>query len=204
MAPVNPLPIMPDVWQVVWNWSATGGQIANNVYYVQSASTSAATVFATLEGAQTVAMLGLQSEGAVVSTVTLTRLDGSSPSTDFAATGPQWAGTSPADWIPQASAVITKTPSVRGRGRKGRFFLPFVSEAVTTNGSLITAAVTPTQAAWSAYLGALAGATTPMLVIGVGDAQRVPPRPPFRSQVTALTLHAALGTQRKRQQRLYS
>jgi hypothetical protein len=204
MAPVNPLPIMPDVWQVVWNWSATGGQIANNVYYVQSASTDPASVFATLQSAQTADMLGMVAIGARVATVQLTRLDGSAPSVEFTTTGAQWDGTAAGDWMPAAAAVITKTPSVRGRGRKGRFYIPFVAETAATNGRLVELNIPDWQAAWSAYLGALVGATTPMLVIGVGDAQAIPPRPPFRSQVVALTLHAALGTQRKRQSRLYA
>lgn len=110
-----------------------------------------------------------------------------------------WAsgGGGPTMTSPAVSLVAKKATGLAGRKYRGRFMLPFASEAdVDNNGNVAGATVTGWNAALAIFLTQLGAAGRSQIngmVLLHSDATTPTP-------VTALTLRATAGTVRKRQQ----
>jgi hypothetical protein len=191
-----PLPIIADVYRIALLWTDTPtSSHAVNVIHVRQAGTTAAAIAATMDANVTANMWGVETVNTKVTTVTVTKLDGSSASSSLAVTGAKWAGTAAAgDMIPAMAAVVKMQSLFRGRSQRGRVFLPFVAESQSTNGVLGAGAVAAMQTAWTNWVAAMVAAGAQPVIASYLHASQV--------DVASVTVEATAATQRRRQSRL--
>jgi hypothetical protein len=149
------LPTIADTYRVAFNWSCpTAGLTAENVMHFRKASSSPVAIATMIDGRVTSSMWGVESDTCSVASLDVTPLDGSGASYEFSTGSPaKWKGANAAaEFTPQAAAIVKLTTSLRGRSYRGRIFLPWVSEPSAQNGRLISGALTPLQAAWTAFV----------------------------------------------------
>ena len=151
---MTPLPIIPDTSRVAFNWKA-GDQTAENVMHFGTVISDPADLFATLDAAVVTNLWGAVSTSARVDSVTITRLDGVTPTAEFTTTGGQWEGGTSGDWSPAAAAVVTFNTAVRGRSYRGRAYLPFLADPSNINGELHNTIQAIMQSAWDAFQSSL-------------------------------------------------
>lgn len=130
-----------------------------------------------------------------VNNIVVTPLNGSSNSFTFPTGEPsKWTGGQTTQSIaPQVCALVKLTTDVRGRSYRGRVYVPWVSEASTTNGFLDSDTVTAMQTAWETFQANLATNDTELVVASYLHSTA--------QEVTALLVESFTATQRKRQKR---
>lgn len=133
--------------------------------------------------------------GASVTRLDVTPLDGSGATFSLAVSGAKWTGTAGAgDFVPAASIVVTHRTAQRGRSFRGRTYIPFIGESSLVNGAI--SSITATQTAWTAFVAAMSAAANPLVVATYLHGSF--------SVVTSCTVQSIAGTQRRRQSRLRS
>jgi hypothetical protein len=157
------LPDITGVSRVALKWAGPSGQTAVNVIHVldNAPSHTPAQMFTVLDAHVTASMWASMVDGAGVYEVDITPLDGITATQSFAVTGTpdKWSGTESGEFVPQVAALIKLTTAVRGRSSRGRVFLPFTAEGITSAGNLSTGAVGTIQSAWDAFRAAIHSAS---------------------------------------------
>lgn len=188
-----PLPVITDTYRCALHWTHTGGQTAINVIHVRRLAGTASAVATQIDTAAAAGMWGQIVNGATMTKLTVTPLDGTSASFELATSGAKWTGTAGAvDFIPQVAEVVTLKTGTRGRSTRGRVYLPFIGESAVSNGSITGAAAT--QTAWNTFLSTMNTASYPVVVASYKLAARF--------DVTSIVVQIIAGTQRRRQSRL--
>jgi hypothetical protein len=193
-----PLPIIADTYRTALKWIDNSGQHAVNVMHFRVSAYTPALLFADIDTTVTANMWGSVATTASVLEVDITPLDGVSSTQTFPTGQPaKWTGSSGGtQYTPQAASLIKLQTGVRGRDNRGRLFLPFTSEAQQVDGFLISGTVTSITLAWQALVDAFAGG----VVVAAYD-RRHNGAGAHATPVTVATCEAAIGSQRKRQQR---
>jgi hypothetical protein len=191
-----PLPIIANTYRCALNWrDVATGQTAENVIHVRKASSSAMGIFTALDGSVSFDCWASVRNSCEVASVSITPLDGTSPTVEFVASGSQWIGAGgTGDLLPQVAALVKLTTATRGRSYRGRVFLPFTAEGITASGALDNTTVTALQTGWDNLLSTLSSTFTAKLVVASYRLQTA-------ADVTAVLAERETGTQRKRQQR---
>lgn len=192
-----PLPVIADVLQVTLNWRGVNAQRdASTTFHLwdTAGGSGANAAYAVLNTYVTAGMWNLVGNAAV-NAVRITPLDGVTAGSVFATGSPaKWAGSTPsADDILQGAMVVSFRSSRRGPRGRNRLFLPFISEAKQTNGTLDAGSVTAAAAAWTTFLTNMQTATFPLTVASPTDLAHYP--------VSSIVFPAYMKTQRRRARR---
>lgn len=189
-----PLPVVSNAYQarLVWTAAAAPRPATNNMYFQASSGGSAPLdVYTALNANVTNNMWNLVGGAAIVSTVVVTPLDGSSAGVVFTTGGPaKWQGSS-GDMILQGCQVITERTALGGRSYRGRLYLPWIRENEQTNGVLDATVISSfVQPAWDAFLTAMNGTDFSPVVVSARHATAEP--------ITSYVCRGNLTTQRRR------
>jgi hypothetical protein len=211
-----PLPVLPDTFQAVIDWSATGGQTAKNVmYFAFTESGDDAALAAALDDNVTANMFHTISSEASAATCSIRAMDGEAAPQPFPLTN--WNGTEGEEWVPATACCLTLYTAVSGRTNRGRLYLPFTAESVQDDGLFIGDASTVVTPAWNAFLTAMAADGWVMVVASLitehthtvhnedGSVTRGVPvgaAVPHTNPVTRIAQQVVVATQRRRQSRL--
>jgi hypothetical protein len=151
---MTPLPIIPGVMRCALNWTA-GSQSAENVIHLRGSTGDPGDAFAALEGAVSTNLWGAASTSASITSVSITPLDGVTPTQEFPTSGPGWVGGTSGEWSPSAAVVVSFTTATRGRSHRGRAYLPFTCDVSNVNGELGSSIHPIMTAAWNDFQAAL-------------------------------------------------
>jgi hypothetical protein len=189
-----PLPVILDTYRIAQHWLASG-QIAVNVWHVRRNSSTAAAIATIVDANVTAAMWGCVWNGAAVSYIEVTPLDGGSATYRLNTSGAKWTGSAAAsDPVINAPALIKLQTTQRGPRNRGRLFLPFTAEVAMQGGALVAGTVTSMQTAWTNWLNAMTTAGAPVVVASY--------RGGVANNAVSATVETILATMRKRQSRL--
>lgn len=194
------LPVIADVFRCALKWTDASAQDAVNVIHIQTnaAGRTPTQVFTLIDANVTANMWASVGNSGAVQEVDITPLDGVTATQSFNTGAPaKWTGPGGGQQIPQSACLVKLSTGLRGRSRRGRIFLPFMSEAAIANGIIGGATVAAAQTAWDAFVAALvADATTPstLSVASYKTASAV--------SVDNVLIEQVAATQRRRQGRL--
>jgi hypothetical protein len=186
-----PLPVITDIARVTLNWRVAGGpRTAHNVMHFLDSASDPAALFADINSSVTAGMWDPVIQSAVVESVTIIPLDGSSAGQTFPVTpAAKWTGAGlGTDFVPQACGVVSFKTALRGRSHRGRVFLPFVAESEQIAG--VMQDQTAWAAAWELFRTNMLGHTKPLHVASYALSTSQP--------VTHLNINPNLKTQRRR------
>ena len=203
------LPVIDDVYRVLFHWAATGGQTAANVMHFKAPTLSASAVASQIDASVTQNMWSNVLSTATVGYIQVTKLDGSSATYQLATSGTKWQGAAGGtDFVPNVSTVVSLRTGQRGQRHRGRVFLPFQSETNIANG-VRTDSLSGGQTDWNTFLNAMATGLAPLHVASYGHSEYVKNHTivtnswtPDSTVVLTATVEQTLATQRRRQSRL--
>jgi len=206
-----PPPNLPLVSAVVLHYSdATTAQFAINRIHLFSGAITSPDLFTRFQTAWDPRQMSATAVGVRLHQVDITILDDHTATQVFTTTGTKFDGVASGQFSPATAAVVRLSTGFRGQASHGRVYIPFISEEVIANGSLDTAAQTTIQAGWEAFRAAIEGQASPLQVVSYGiegNPDAVPPiatKPALNQQVTSLSVAPVVGTQRRRQGRLWA
>lgn len=192
------LPVIADVFRCALNWTAAGGLKAENVIHIKNVSggpLTSADAFESLQDNITANMWAAVSSAYTITSVTITPLDGTTASTEFATGGgAQWQGGASGDYAPALCALVKVVTAKRGRSYRGRVYCGPVSEAAQTAGIINPASVALMQADWTAFRANALTDTWPFVVASYKHSTA--------ELSTACFVESPAATQRRRQGRL--
>jgi hypothetical protein len=193
-----PLPVIADVHRVALDWQdSQSGFSATNVLHFKTAvaGRSPLQVYTCLNAHVTQAMWDWVSGTAIVTSVTITPLDGVSAAAVFNTGSPaKWTGGGLGQSIPAVAGLVKLLTGLRGPRHRGRIYVPFVGEGEQAGGQLIdVAAVT---AAFQAFATACIADATTSMALGVASYVHSD-----WNQATTIVGETTVGTQRRRQRR---
>jgi hypothetical protein len=193
-----PLPVVTDLYlaRLVWTNANAPRTATINLYFKDQAGGHTGTdVYNAVNTAVTQSMWDFTTSGSSVTKVITTKLDGVAASVDHLTGSPaKWTGGGlGTDIILQGCNVITIRTGFRGRSRRGRVYVPWVSEGEQTNGVLASADVAAVQTAWGTFLAAMVTAGYPMHVCSPLHSDSV--------QASSVTVQPYVKTQRRRAKR---
>lgn len=199
LSDMAPLPTIPNVYRVTWNWNFSGGQTAANVlnFHDNTAGThNEDDLFASMDGSADSVMFYGVADGASVTTIDIIKLDGTSPQKTYSSlTTANWDGGTGGQPIPAVAGLVSLRTARRGPRGRGRIFMPFWAEAEANAGFWADAGHKATcQAAWEEFIEDLHAADFDLQVTSYQHGTT--------EDVTSITLPLALATQRRRQRRL--
>jgi hypothetical protein len=189
------LPVITGAMRVTLNWTDDLGGTAANVIHVDDGGHNTTTVFNSLAAHVVQDLWSYTSNHLRVTSVAITPLDGHSATNTFgtgSVTG--WTGSTTGDPIPQMASIVSIRTALRGRSHRGRIFLPGVSEAQQSNGTLNSSGIASWQAAWTTFLAALTSDGNPMALASYKLASLFP--------ITGVNCEGKAGTIRGRMTRL--
>jgi hypothetical protein len=176
---------------VTLNWE-TSSQHAHNVMHFEAPTATEADVFAAFTAHRTTAMWAPVADVAVITSLDIIKLDGTSSSLSFdTGGGSGWHSTAGSAWLPQGSGIIKLATGLRGRSNRGRVYLPFLAESSQSSGFLDPGITTPTTAAWVTFANDMASDNAALGVASYKNATW--------HQAVNVICESATGTQRRRQ-----
>lgn len=188
-----PLPVIASVSRVAFNWvSDVNAWTAENVMHFSTDTLTSSQLATQLNIAASTNMFAGISNDMHCSTCSITPLNGTAATQDFALS--DWNGAQLGQAVPAAAHVITLRTGIRGRSHRGRIYLPGVAEDVMDNGLILGASNDSAQAAWTTFLTDIAAAGANLVVASYT----------LETADDVTTVHAqqVVGTQRRRQSRL--
>lgn len=190
-----PLPVIANTYRCALEWrdSATN-QIAVNVIHVRQPSTDAVGVAGAVDAAAAINTAYHAVSTAKVEAIKVTPLDGSSSTFTRTTTNAHWVGEQSGDFIPGTSVIMAWGSTRRGRSYRGRTFLPFLAEALQSDGAISDASALIVQDAWESLDGNLITAGAELVIASYKLA--------VATAVASFQVKSALGTQRRRQTRV--
>lgn len=192
-----PLPIIDDCYRVALNWT---GPIYNatNVIHILSPTGDESDIFDALDANVSSLNFAPCSDAFSVSTVVITKLDGTPDGRVFptaAGTPANWDGGTGGEMVPQVAALIKLLSGASGRSGRGRIFLPFVAESAMTTGNIGSTPLGQLQTAWEDLANALV-TNTPSMALAVASYKLE-----SASQVLAVQAEEPIATIRRRNKR---
>ena len=199
MATVAPLPTITDVFRCAFKWSSPdfpGNAV--NVMHFRSPGKNPADVATALDSHVVANMWCHTSTHSKITEVDITPLGSTGVTFPFPTpVAARWAGTETVFEANAQVAVIVKLLTAeRGRSHRGRVYLPWVNESVTTNGIFSAGNVTAMLAAWLAFQTAMVGDGHHLCIASYTLASS--------ADVIATVVEKDTATQRRRNQRTSS
>lgn len=188
------LPVIADIFRVTLNWNYAAGVFdAHNVLHISCPTGDESDVFTAIDAQVTQAMWDWVSGSAVVESVDVLALDGSSATHNHTVTGSKWTGGGLGTGLPQVAGLVKLQTGLRGPRHRGRVFLPFVGEGEVAGNTLIDVAAVTT--AWDNFANALI-ANSPTMALGVASYAHAD-----WNQATGIIGESKTATQRRRNDR---
>lgn len=190
------LPVITDTWRVALEWeNSDKGLHATNVMHFRGSSLTTATLVTAFDAHVTANMWCIETTDSKILEIDFTPLDGSSATFPYTPTpGSKYAGVQSAEeFVPQVAGILKLSTALRGRSYRGRLFLPWVAEGSQQSGILYEANRATAEAAWQAFLVAMAGDGADLVVASYKLATA--------ADVVAIQLETHIGTQRRRNTR---
>lgn len=188
-----PLPEINNVFRCAINWSIAASANAVNVIHVRSlVELDGQEVGEAIRDAAHAAQWGPVISTAHAQTLTVTPLDGTSASTEIdVSADTAWVGQTGGQYVPQVAGVVKFTTAQRGRSKRGRLFMPFVSEGAMIDGVLQD--MGPVQTGWEDFLDDLPAGGVELVIASylLESAQKV----------ESVLAETRIGTQRRRNRR---
>lgn len=181
-----PLPTISGIMRVSLNWQTAHGIAPVNVLHFGAVSGDETDLRDAFEAAWDDGMIGDVQQDWTITTITVTKLDGSSAGVILptAAHGSLSGG----DFINQACAVVSLYTGQRGSRGRGRVYLGPIAESVLVGGRLNSRATI--SGSWEAFRVAMAAADFPLVVASYVHADAHP--------VSHINCSVVAGTQRRR------
>lgn len=189
------LPVIPNCFRIRLTWSGSSSSRPVNVFHLGTSSGTVSQIAANLEANWTVAMIRPVSSSFSVTGVGITPLDGTTAEQFFTWTAAK-AGQATGDIIPQAASVVSFRTLQRGPQGRGRMYLGPVGESVADAGFWNGTDRGICLAAWATFEAAMIAGTAASNLV-VASYKHLD----FHN-VTTITGRSAMGTQRRRQDRL--
>lgn len=188
-----PLPIIPNVYRVTFNYSNSSGVTAHNVLHFLAASGDEEDLGDEISSNLSSNMFAPLYNGVRPDTFTILKLDGSSAGVEYVNLNSA-DGQGSGEAVPAAAAVLSLRTATRGPRGRGRLFLGPVTEDQLDSGRIDSVVAVNTVTAWETFAAAMAIATKPMVVASYthSDAE----------VVTGFSMRSAAGTLRRRQNQL--
>jgi hypothetical protein len=188
-----PLPTIADTYRVTLDWSVADGVNPANVMHFTMPSGSESDLFDALTANLNEPMFACVSSAFRINGVSILKLDGSSATQSFVLATPI-DGTSGAEFSPASAGIVKLQTTQRGPRGRGRQYYGPVGEDAMSNGGLGSSTTSAMSSGWADFLPGIAADGAPLVVASYVHSDV--------HQVTAVTIEAILGTQRRRQNQL--
>lgn len=191
-----PLPTINDVFRVAIGWTNVDtSRTATNVMHFKGVGLDPADVAGLIDDHVTAAMWEMQDDHSKITTIDVTPLDGSGVTLPvIIAPAAKYAGVQTnEDMVPQMATIVKLVTLKRGRSFRGRIFLPWCTETVSTNGILDSTKLATAQAAWVAFVTAMSGDNCPLGVASYKLAEW--------NEAAGVLYESHVATQRRRNKR---
>lgn len=151
-------PVINDCWRVALNWRASGGTPANvnNILHFGMLTGDATDLGSGLDSELTSDMFDPMSSAYVLESYDITKLDGTSATVTWSATG-LVTGNSSGGVVPEAACSVGFRTNTIGRSARGRAYVGPLVEGVIDGGQINPTQVNNTQDAWVAFGAAIQG-----------------------------------------------
>lgn len=190
-----PLPTITNVFRCAFNWrEASTGQIGVNVMHFRAPGFTAEEVATAVDSIGNLEYWSPMVTDAYMVQFDVTPLDGAGATHSQAPTHGGWGGSQSGDFSPASAVVVSFKTALRGRSHRGRIYLPFIAEAVISDGQLTGAQVTALNTGWAAFISSAAGAGVTPVVASY--------KLSTAADITGTSVISGLGTQRRRQGRV--
>lgn len=192
-----PLPVIPDVFRVTFNWAANVGITPVNVIHVETASTDVQDIgTAILDAFDGLNCFYCCSTSQIVESLSILPLDGTTATINVPTDGQAIQGAHTGEIAPAVAGLVSFRTGVRGARGRGRMYIGPCAEAGIENGRLDPDTQAPMQADWiTAVANLLTG--TPVVRLGVASYTHED-----WNQVISTTVESLVATQRRRQDQL--
>jgi hypothetical protein len=191
--PLNPPPVITDVFKVILRWSPGNSVTAiNRLHFEATGGGNVSALHTALVAHLTTNMFDVTAAARHLQSIGITPLDGTSAETEFSASGLSGNGTG--QELPQVCAVVSLRTPMRGPRGRGRVYVGPVTEDATLNGAIGPASVSTMQSAWDTFNTAMTAAAFPLVVASYKHLDD--------HFVTNILVDAFSGTQRRRQGKL--
>lgn len=189
-----PLPVIADTLRVTLNWTGPNGTSAANVMHFRGSGIDPTELMALLTNNFVANLFNAVATTAVIDTVHIIPLDGTSATQEFDAPNTAlWKGETVSSPVFPDSVVIKLRTGERGRSKRGRVYLPFPAEGAIDLGTVLTGSLGAMQTAWETFRSSMEEDLCPWVVASYKFASAL--------EVESLLVEGALGTQRRRQSR---
>lgn len=189
---MTPLPVIANVYRCALNWSSVG-QHAENVIHLRLSAGNASQVMLGLNDAMSENLWAPVTSNARIDTVSITPLDGSTPTETFTTSGAPWGGGTSGSWSPATAGIVSLATSLRGRSYRGRIYMPFIADTANDDGVMASGSLAIARDAWPLFQAALTGGVEHVVASYKHATAQL---------VTIYTVKAGLGTVRRRQTRV--
>jgi len=191
-----PLPEIPNVFRVAFNWenSASGGTAENVMHFLSETGDSEA-VAAAINSHYSALMLSFTVPTTKCPSVSITPLDGTTATSTWSLAGVE-GSLSAGEALPAVAVVATLYTALRGRSYRGRIYLPYVGESVAESGKVKPDYLADLQGGWGDFQADLEGNTPPVTLVVASYKEEV------ANAVTSILVQPVLATQRRRQSQL--
>lgn len=195
---MTPLPVITDVYRVVYNWTSISGVSAVNVIHVSSdSSAEPGDVLNTVLDVQSDHrdMWNFLPQDQTLDSLVVTKLDGTSASVTGSLSGV--VGTGTASVVPAVAALLHIGTGQRGPRGRGRVYIGPTTEDLITSGHVNSTPQGTAQTAWNDFADDLDGALSHPCQLGVASYVHAD----FHV-FSSLVLQGLTATQRRRQDQL--
>lgn len=205
-------------FHVAFHWSDGAQTAITTMSFQVDDSGSAADLAEALDANWTANMTGDCADGSKVREFHITPYDGDSSPVPFTSASGKWQGGTGGSWVPSVAEVVSFSTGSGDRRKRGRMFLPFITESSIANGFVTSGSDTTGTTAWNAFLLAMAAdGFTPIVASTIthrtdtthnvdGSVTRGIPIGgallPTGTVIERATFRQKLGTQRRRQSRV--
>jgi hypothetical protein len=197
------LPVITGVYRAsfIWESSQFPGNAVNVMHFQGLGTTHTPSDLVTALNASVTSTMWFPIGAATITTLNIIALDGTSATeTHPTSGGVKWSGGQSGDMTAQVAAIIKLQTGLRGRNRRGRVYLPWLSEVAVSHGSLVSGMTDTVTPAWTTFQEAMQTGAPPNFVLGVASYDRAHngAAPAFHP-ATNLVCESLTATQRRRQ-----
>lgn len=187
-----PLPEIADTYRIALNWSVDN---ISNVFHVHADGQTPGGIATALEGNVTAGMWNGMPDATAITHFDITPLFDSTATYTRSTDGSlKWKGNKVGEYTPAACAVVSLHTAFRGPANRGRAYLGPIAENSQANGFLTGPERAGIEASWNTFAAAWISDDMEMVVASYKHGTAL--------TVVTCSVRPALGTQRRRQDRL--
>lgn len=192
-----PVPVIADVYRVVINWNSVDGVAPRNVFHLYAPGAAIEDIATALDlafgdGSSPSNMFYSMPTAFTATSVSITKLDGTSPAIDFSID--TISGSRTGDWMPAVAAVVSFKTAQKGARGRGRMYIGPLAEISQNTGVLTSGDQTTMLVGWDNFLDSLQAADKPFTIASYQHADH--------HELTSHRVDNLVGTMRRRQDQL--